>query len=68
MIDAARRDVAVAAIRANPEADDPAVLWVESGGERVARVRDRLTSLIDTGDISVSKLTVASGLMADLSI
>lgn len=32
------------------------------------RVRDRLQSLVEGGEITVSRLTVASGLMSDLSL
>ena len=67
MIDAARRGIAVAALRAEPGAPDPAAGWMEAGGERVQRARERLRVLTESGDLSVSRLTVAAGLMGDLA-
>ncbi|UUP17459.1 NAD-glutamate dehydrogenase [Nitratireductor thuwali] len=67
MIDTARRSMAVSAMTAYRDADDPAELWVEAGGERVVRVRERLHTLTEGSDITISRLTVASGLMADLA-
>ncbi|WP_274423326.1 NAD-glutamate dehydrogenase [Chelativorans sp. YIM 93263] len=66
-IDAARRDITITALSTYPDADNPAQRWVEAGDSRVARVRERLQSLIDTGDLSISRLTVAAGLIADLN-
>ncbi|WEX09712.1 NAD-glutamate dehydrogenase [Chelativorans sp. AA-79] len=66
-IDIARRGITVAALSAYRDTDDPAARWVEAGGERVARVRDRLQSLTESGDLTVSRLSVAAGLIADLS-
>ena len=63
----ARRGVAVAALAAHGADADPVSAWVEAGGDRVARVRQRLQALTEGGDISVSRLTVAAGLMNDLS-
>jgi glutamate dehydrogenase len=34
---------------------------------RISRTRDRLQSLTEGGDITVSRLTVAAGLMSDLT-
>jgi glutamate dehydrogenase len=63
----ARRGIAVAALQANPKAADPVGEWLEAGGETIARARDRLKALTETGDITVSRLSVAAGLMSDLS-
>ncbi len=68
MINAARRGMALAALSEHGKADDPASAWVDAGGEHVMRVRDRLQSLVEGGEITVSRLTVASGLMSDLSL
>ncbi|MCR4267421.1 NAD-glutamate dehydrogenase [Nitratireductor sp. ZSWI3] len=68
MISAARRGMAIAALSEHSKANDPAGKWVESGGEHVVRVRERLQSLVEGGEITVSRLTVASGLMSDLSV
>ncbi|TKT82958.1 NAD-glutamate dehydrogenase [Aquamicrobium sp. LC103] len=66
MIGAARRGITVAALAAGPKADEPVSTWLDAGGDRIARTRERLQALTEGGDITVSKLTVASGLMSDL--
>ncbi|TPJ38133.1 NAD-glutamate dehydrogenase [Mesorhizobium sp. B2-5-13] len=66
-IGAARRGIAVAALTGQSKAADPVAAWLEAGGERVARIRDRLQALTEGGDITVSRLSVASGLMSDLT-
>ena len=53
--------------RVRAGAADPVAAWLEAGGERVARIRERLQALTEGGDITVSRLSVASGLMSDLS-
>ena len=65
-IGAARRGIAVAALTQHGKAADPVAAWLEAGGERIARVRERLQALTEGGDITVSRLSVASGLMSDL--
>jgi glutamate dehydrogenase len=65
-IGAARRAIAVAALNAHPKSKDPVAAWLEDGGRRVERTRERLQELTETGDITVSRLTVAAGLMGDL--
>ena len=65
---AARRGMTIAALTDYGKEEDPAEKWVEAGGEHVVRVRERLQSLVEGGEISVSRLTVASGLMSDLSV
>ena len=66
-IGAARRGIAVAALSGFGTASDPVAAWLEAGGERIGRTRERLQALTEGGDISVSRLTVAAGLMSDLS-
>ena len=65
-IGAARRGIAIAALTDHAKAVDPVAEWMEAGGERVARTRERLQALTEGGDITVSRLSVASGLMSDL--
>ena len=67
MIGAARRGIAVSALSAFGTASQPVGAWLEAGGERIARTRERLQALTEGGDISVSRLSVASGLMSDLT-
>ena len=66
-IGAARRDMAVAALTGADGKGDPVAAWLEAGGERIARARERLVALTEGGDITVSRLTVASGLMSDMT-
>lgn len=66
-IGAARRGIAVAALTGHAKTADPVAAWLEAGGERVARIRERLQALTEGGDITVSRLSVASGLMSDLT-
>jgi glutamate dehydrogenase len=66
MISSARNGMAAAALSRFGKQDDPVATWLEAGGERVARVRDRLQALTEGGELTVSRLTVASGLMSDL--
>jgi glutamate dehydrogenase len=67
MIGAARRGIAAAALKDGGGARDPVGAWIGAGGDRVARTRERLQALTEGGDITVARLTVASGLMADLA-
>jgi glutamate dehydrogenase len=66
MIDIARRGITVSALSSFGQAADPVAAWLEAGGERVARTRERLQALTEGGDLTVSRLSVASGLMSDL--
>jgi len=66
-IGAARRDIAAAALESYPKAAHPVAEWLEAGGEAIERTRRRLQSLTEAGDITVARLSVAAGLMTDLS-
>ena len=66
-IGSARRGIAVAALTAHGAAAEPVAAWLEAGGERVARIRERLQALTEGGDLTVSRLSVAAGLMNDLT-
>ena len=66
-IGAARRGMAVAALTGFGKKGDPVAAWLEAGGERIAGTRERLQALTEGGDITLSRLTVASGLMSDLA-
>lgn len=65
-IAAARRSIAVSALQRHGQTPDPVGAWLEAGGERVARLRERLQALTESADISVSRLSVAAGLLGDL--
>lgn len=66
-IDMARRNITVAALAAQHGEHNPEAEWLDEKSERAARITERLTALIDSGDITVSRLTVAAGLMADMT-
>ncbi len=66
-IGAARRGIAVAALTGYSGVADPVAAWLKAGGGCVSRVRERLQALTEGGDMTVSRLTVAAGLMIDLS-
>src|SRR5690606_29371873 len=66
-IASAQRRIAVAALTAHGGQANPVAAWLEAGGERVARIRERLQALTEGGDLTVSRLSVAAGLMSDLT-
>ena len=68
MINAARRGISIAALKGSAGSGDAVTHWLESGGERVSRIRERLQALTESGEITVSRLSVASGLMNDLTV
>jgi glutamate dehydrogenase len=67
-IAAARRGIAVAALKGagKGKRGEAMARWLEGGGERLARARERLQALTEGGETSVARLSVAAGLMADL--
>jgi glutamate dehydrogenase len=67
MIAAARRAIAVQALTGNRKAADPVAAWLEAGGEQIGKVRERLQALTEGSELTVSRLSVAAGLMADLT-
>jgi glutamate dehydrogenase len=67
MIGSARRDIAIAALRGGGDRKDPVGAWMDEGGARIAAVRERLRTLSEGADLSVSRLTVAAGLLGDLA-
>ncbi|MEW9805902.1 NAD-glutamate dehydrogenase [Mesorhizobium sp. ZMM04-5] len=66
-IGAARRGITVSALAGFGGKGDPVAAWLQAGGEHVARTRERLQALTEGGDITVSRLSVAAGLMSDLA-
>lgn len=65
-IGAARRGIAAAALSRHGKEKEPVAAWLEAGGARAARTRERLQALTEGGELTVSRLTVAAGLMTDL--
>jgi glutamate dehydrogenase len=59
--------MAISVLASHRDAADPAAAWIDAGGQQMARARERLQALTESGDISVSRLTVAAGIMTDLA-
>jgi glutamate dehydrogenase len=57
---------AFAAAGPDKSPDEAAAAWLESNKLRITRVQHRIGDLTSSGGLTVSKLTVASGLLADL--
>jgi len=65
----ARLAITVAALAAagkDKSARDAVAEWLEHNELRIARVQDRIADLTKSGGLTVSRLTVAAGLLADL--
>ena len=67
MIGAARGGIAISALSGFADSADPVDAWLDACGDRIARTRERLQALTEGGDITLSRLSVASGLMSDLT-
>ncbi len=67
MIAGARRRIATAALKSHGKSDAPVKRWLENGGAQVARTGERMRELIEGGEITLSRLAVAAGLLNDLA-
>lgn len=67
LISQARRGIAVSALTQHGKKADPAKEWLASRGSRLDEVRQRMANIVETGDLTVSRLAVAAGLLSDLS-
>ncbi|WP_306120317.1 MULTISPECIES: NAD-glutamate dehydrogenase [unclassified Roseitalea] len=66
-IHAARLAITTSALSVNGADPSEAVeAWVDANKVRIARVQDRIADLTDHGELTVSRLTVAAGLLGDL--
>ncbi|MAS04494.1 MAG: NAD-glutamate dehydrogenase [Ahrensia sp.] len=59
-------NAALAAAGAKKSARDAAAEWHDANELRIARVQDRIGDMTTSGGLTVSRLTVAAGLLADL--
>jgi glutamate dehydrogenase len=66
MIGQARRSITEVALRKAKPGDDAAQAWADADRDRIDRTRNRIVSLVDSGDLTLSRLTVAAGLLGDL--
>ena len=67
MIDAARRGITISVLCDHGSGDDPVGAWQEANEGRIRRTRERIQALLESGDLTVSRMTVAAGLMGDLA-
>ncbi|KXF76484.1 NAD-glutamate dehydrogenase [Paramesorhizobium deserti] len=63
----ATRAITIAALTRFGEEKNPAAIWLDSGSMQVEAIRQRMTVLAEGGDLTVSRLAVAAGLMSDLA-
>ncbi|QKV20733.1 NAD-glutamate dehydrogenase [Oricola thermophila] len=59
-------NAALASAKKNRPARDAVADWLEQNKLRIGRVQDRIADLTKSGGLTVSRLTVAAGLLADL--
>ncbi|WP_425373774.1 NAD-glutamate dehydrogenase [Phyllobacterium salinisoli] len=63
----ATRAITIAALARFGGEKDPAAAWLAGGNPQVEAIRQRMTALAEGGDLTVSRLAVAAGLMSDLA-
>jgi glutamate dehydrogenase len=66
-ISQARRVMAMSALVSHPDENAPVDIWGNENSVRILQVQNQIGDLIDVGDVSVAKLTIAAGLITDLS-
>jgi glutamate dehydrogenase len=66
-IAAARRDIIVVALTSYPKDKNPAFAWHAADRIHINRIGAELTSLTESGELSLSKIAVAAGLLTDLA-
>ncbi len=68
MIHAARLQITrTALVAGGDDAADAVDRWIKANVTRITRVQERIAEMTGHGDLTVSRLTVAAGLLADLS-
>ncbi|MCY1249906.1 hypothetical protein D9M72_634840 [compost metagenome] len=63
----AARGITIAALKKYGKDKDPAVTWFAEDAARIDQVKNRMVALTEGGDLTVSRLAVAAGLMSDLT-
>jgi glutamate dehydrogenase len=66
-IAAARRNIVIAALTAYPQEAKPVEAWHGSDRVRMNRIGTELVALSESGELTLSKVTVAAGLLGDLA-
>ncbi len=63
----ARRDIVISALTSHPGEDKPVEAWHAEDRVRINRIGAELVALSDSGELTLPKITVAAGLLGDLS-
>ncbi len=63
----AARGITITALKRFAGEKDPAAAWFAADGARIEQVKSRMVALTEGGDLTVSRLAVAAGLMSDLT-
>ncbi|MEM9106420.1 MAG: hypothetical protein AAGC96_12260, partial [Pseudomonadota bacterium] len=66
-INAARRTISRTALKKYGSEPDPAKSWHDADAMRIDRGQSRINELIDGGEITIPRLTVAGGMLGDLA-
>ena len=66
-INAARRQICRTALKQFGGEADPAFAWHHADDIRINRGQTRISELIDGGEITIPRLTVAAGMLGDLA-
>jgi len=63
----ARRGLTVSVLTRNKGEKNPFAAWQAGEGERFSKVAGRLSSLTETGEATLAKISVAAGMLSDLA-
>ncbi|MCP5001423.1 MAG: NAD-glutamate dehydrogenase [Hyphomicrobiales bacterium] len=66
-ITASRRSITTTALENYGSDKDPLTAWHDADQIRIDRGQDRISELIDGGEINIARLTVAAGMMGDIA-
>jgi glutamate dehydrogenase len=67
-ISTSRRNLATKILSTYRGKERPAERWFDDGREKLEYRRERISALVDSGEINLSRLAVASGMLADLAM
>ncbi|MDF2370859.1 MAG: NAD-glutamate dehydrogenase [Rhizobiaceae bacterium] len=66
-ITAARRSITASALDKFGSEEDPVAAWHGADRIRIDRTQERISELIESGDMNIARLTVAAGMMNDIA-
>lgn len=67
LIASSRRRIVISALTAYPKEKDPVQAWYAADRVRVNRIASELSSLTDTSELNLARLTVAASLLSDIA-